>query len=124
MPAATDTVSCEEYDRLSRQQEELRQELQTLRQQLQRDRPAPGTAAAPAATAATTPAAAGAAAAPAEQAVTAEDFDDMEKKVKSLRDEVDRNRFGTSGFHLAGDAAVGFTAARARSRPSTRASRR
>jgi len=118
-PAGSDTVSREEYDRLSRQQEELRQEVQTLRQQLQRDRAAPATepgaaapstAPAPAGAPTTSPAAPGAAPAEGQEPVTSEDFDELEKKVKSLRDEVDRNRLGTSQFHLAGDAAVGFTA--------------
>jgi len=108
-PPPQNAVSREEYDKLNQQQDELRQELRTLRDQLLRER-----AALPAEQQAPPPGSpAGAPAAPAVEppdAVTREDTDELEKQVKAIRDEVDRNRFGTSRFHLAGDAAVGFTA--------------
>jgi hypothetical protein len=110
-PASQNAVSREEYDKLNQSQDELRREVQALREQLQRERAAPPPAGQAPATAPAPPAAG--TAAPATQpseAVTSEDFDEMDKQIKSLRQEVDRNRFGTSQFHLAGDAAVGFTA--------------
>ena len=106
-PPTQNAVSREEYDKLKQQQDALRQEVQELREQLRRERaapaPQPPTAAKSAAPAPTTPTA------QPSDAVTREDVDDLEKQIKTVRDEVNRNRLGTSQFLLAGDAAVGLT---------------
>ncbi len=106
-PPSQNAVSREEYDKLKQQQDALRQEVQELREQLRRERAAPApqtpTAARSAAGAPTTPTA------QPSDAVTREDVDDLEKQIKTVRDEVNRNRLGTSQFLIAGDAAVGLT---------------
>jgi len=106
-PASQNPPTREEYDKLKQEQDQMRQEMLDLRQQLQQERaarsqtPPPANAVAPA-----TPAQ------PAKEYATVEDTDDIEKQVKAIRSDLERNRFGTSQFHLAGDGAVGYTAQR------------
>ncbi len=107
-PAPQNGVSREEYDKLREEQAELRRELQDLRQQLQQERAArvqpPAPSPPPVQTVAPTPPA------PTTEYATLEDTDDIERQVKEIRQGLDRNRFGTSQFHLAGDGAFGFSA--------------
>ena len=99
-PSGQNSVSREEYDKLKREQDVLRQEVQEMREQMRRN--APSTAAQP-------QPAAGKTAPPPADAVTREDVDDLEKQIKSVRDDMNRNRLGLSQFVLAGDADFSFT---------------
>jgi hypothetical protein len=112
-PSTTDTVSREEYDRLKREQDAMRKEIDELKQALSQ-RPASAPAAAPAAPAAA-PAAPAATAAPVAKPAegpTNEDIDDLQKQIKGMKDELDLARPGTSNFHIGGDMGVGFTVPR------------
>jgi hypothetical protein len=86
-PASQNPPTREEYDRLRQEQEQLKQELKDLQQQR-----------------------AGPTSAPSQEVATREDTDELEKQIKSVRDDADRSRPGLSQFHVAGDGAFGFTA--------------
>src|SRR5436309_704808 len=96
-PATQDTVSREEYDRLKQDQDALRREVESLRQE--RGAPAPATAPA-------------SQAAEAAQPATTEDVDDLQRQIKDLKDQVHRVLPGTEHLIIAGDAAVGFVTQR------------
>jgi len=85
-------VSREEYERLLRDQQSMREELE----QLKHDR-APNSSANHTGTIA--------------QPASQEDLDDVEKQVKAVHDDVDRYRPGTSSFWVGGDASFGFISA-------------
>src|SRR5436190_18014244 len=109
------TVSREEYNKLKAEQDAMRQEVDALKRALAEER-AGRTATAPAAAAPPPPAPAPTTAAPAQpaapEAPTAEDYDALEKELKSLRETVNRALPGSSIFTIHGDMDVGFTVQR------------
>jgi len=90
-PTTQDYVSREEYERLKRDQESLRNELNALR----RDR-----------------ADTGAQVSPASQPTAEGPLDDLQRQLDELRDQVHRGLPGTEHFLLAGDASIGFASQR------------
>jgi hypothetical protein len=113
------TVSREEYNKLKAEQDATRQEVDALKRALAEERAAraatapaaapppvapPPAAPAPTAAAPTRPAA--------PEAPTAEDYDALEKELRSLRETVDRALPGSSIFTIHGDMDVGFTVQR------------
>jgi hypothetical protein len=106
-PANGGTVSREEYEKLRKEQEATQREVEELKRLLPPER----ANRVPATEPSVTPGAA-APAAPAAEAPTAEDFDELQKQQKVLKDDLDRVRPGTSNFHIAGDMDVGFTTQR------------
>ncbi|HZL37683.1 MAG TPA: hypothetical protein VFC78_20365 [Tepidisphaeraceae bacterium] len=100
-PASQPTVSRQEYQRLLQQQEAMRREIE----QLKADRAAPATQ--PVAAPVTyTP---GSGTTSENPAVTAEDFDDLDNRLRKLARQVHGASPGTEHLLMAGDAAVGFT---------------
>src|SRR4051794_39866625 len=98
-----ETVTREEYDKLKREQDSMRQEIdelkRALKQQGQTTAPVPAPQAAPSK-----------AAAPAEpnpHAPTAEDFEDVQKQLKDVKDQLDAARPGSASLVIAGDMDVG-----------------
>ncbi len=114
----TDTVSREEYDKLKREQDQMRGEIEQLKAALSQQRQAaPAIAPAPIPTPTPAPAvpataAPGAPAAKAQEGPTNEDIDDLQNQIKGLKDELNLARPGTSNFHIAGDMDVGFSVVR------------
>ena len=105
-PPAQGTVSREEYDKLKREQDQMRQEIEDLKRALKQPealpaKPAPAPSA-PAAQPAPT-------AQPSAEAPTAEDFDDLQKQLKDVKNQLDAARPGGSSLVIAGDMDVGFT---------------
>lgn len=104
-PSSTgDYVSREEYDRLKKEQEQMRKEMDDLRRALsEKSAPAaPSAAPATAAPAAVAPSTAA-------EAPTAEDFDELQKQYKQLKEELDAARPGVANMVIAGDMDVGFS---------------
>ena len=103
-PASQGTVSREEYDRLKQEQDSMRKEIDDLKRALSEKAAAPAPVApVPAPAVAPTPAPA------ATNAPTGEDFDDLQKQVKGLKEEIQHVSPGTSKLFIAGDMNVGFT---------------
>jgi hypothetical protein len=94
-PPASQPVSREEYERVLREQAQMRRELDELKSA--RDRGGPPAGSQPAGNP------------PASPAVTQEDIDDLDKEVRRLGQQVHGALPGTEHLVITGDAAFGFT---------------
>jgi len=96
--ASTQPVSRQEFEQWKQEQDALRREVAQLR--------AERAATQPSTPAASEPAAGG------QQPVTQDDLDEVDRKIRELRDDVHRALPGVEHFVILGDAAVGFVSQR------------